>query len=284
MSVVRFWILKAVALLALLVTGPNVGEAQTHLRSLVLTPDVIGSILQNYYRAPMAEQLPAIVQAAVTQGMTEDRAKRLSLIAFMAGVIADDAKQIDRLAAMYAKLPGNHHAQLVRAILYSGRSDWKDQLERLKAAWPDKAAEIDTLSARGARAVYTLQRDGQPEVLDMNWAFFGATGRREPIVAIVEALGDLRAPEPAKVALAHTARLSLATQSIKHDRVFEICQRLQWGTFGNDLRGIIVAAQTNDFSRFKSDAEAAIRAAEAGQPVPGPVEAQAATARTTRRP
>lgn len=284
MAVVRMWLIKAFALLALVVTLPPHLHAQTHLRAVVLTPDVIGGILQNYYRAPMFDQVPAIVQAAITQGMAENRSKRLALIAFVAGIVSEDASQIDRLAAMYGKLAGNHHAQLVRAILYSGRPDWKAQLDRLKVMWPDKAAEIDALGARGPRAVYTLKREGQPEVLDMNWAFFGATGRREPVMLIIEALGDLRATDPVQVAMAHTARAALATQAIQHDRVFDICQRAQWGTYGNDLRSIVVAVQTKDLSRFKTDAETAIRAAEVGQPVPGPVEATAATARTTRRP
>jgi hypothetical protein len=285
MWVVRNWLIKAAAVLALIATFPTLANSQTHLRSANLTPELIGTILQNYYRAPMSEQVPAIVQAAITQGMAENRAKRLALIAFIAGIVSEDATQIDRLAAMYSKLAGNHHAQLVRAILYSGRTDWKEQLERLKTVWPDKAAEIDAIASRGARAVYTLQRDGQPEVLDMNWAFFGATGRREPIMLIIEALGDLRATDPGLVTTAHAARMALAAQAIQHDRVFDICQRAQWGTYGNDLGKIVAAAQTKDLSRFKAEAEAAIRAAESGQPVPSPGEATAASARSTpRRP
>jgi hypothetical protein len=284
MLVLRAWTFVVVAVLAPLYAAPPVAQAQTVLRSMNMTPDVIGTVLQNYYRAPMADQIPAVIAAAMAQGMANERPRRLALIAFMAGLIAEDDKHLDRLAPVFHKLPGDQPQRLMRAINYSGRPDTADLFARLKKLWPDKVADIDTIAALGAKPVYKLKREGQPEVLDMNWAFFGATGRREPIMAIIESLADLKSTDNVRLATAHSARWSLASQAIQHDVVFEICQKALWGTYGNEVRTIIAAANSRDLSRFKTDAEDALKAAAAGQPVSVPAEAMAATARTPKRP
>jgi hypothetical protein len=281
MSSLRSLATRIAVVVAVTLAAPTFGHAQTHLRGTTLTPDVITGVFQNYYRAPMPERVHEVVQAAIVQGLAETRPKRLALIAFMAGLIADNTAHVERLASVFGKLPGEQPERLVRAILYSGRPDWADQITRLKNLWPQHVAMIDRLAERGARPVYALKRDGQPEVLDMNWAYFGTTGSRAAVHAVIEMLGDLRASDPAKVAMAHAARHTLATQAMSHERVYEVCLRAQMGSYGDQMRLIIVASNNKDVSTFKTDAEAAIAAATAGKPVPVP-EALIMTTRSRR--
>lgn len=241
------------------VTGVAVAEAPAR-RLPTITPPVIRAVMDNYYQAPVPEFVPAIVEAAIAQGLTEDRGSRLTLIAFMAGLISADVDVVDRLRPVFDKRTPEQAMQLVRAILYSGRSDWQALVARLRKAWPDKAAEIDAVAARGARPVYSLGFTGQPEVLAMNWAFFGATGNAEPVRAIIGALGDLtHTADPDRVRLAHRARISLARRAAEHDRVMEICRQSTWGAHGEDMRAIIRAALYDDIARLEADAEAAMR-------------------------
>lgn len=285
MTALRFLRLLAarfVALMTLWLAPSDVVYAQTHLRGTNYTPEIIAGVFQNYYRAPMPEKIHEVVQAALVQGVAETRPKRLALIAFMAGLIAADTKHIERLAPVFVHMPGEHPERLVRAILYSGRTDWQEQLTRLKALWPSRVEMIDGLAQRGARAVYSLKRDGQPEVLDMNWAFFGATGWKEPVLAVIDILADLRSSDPAKLGLAHAARHTLATQAITHEAVYQIALRGQMGSYGDQMRLIVVAANNRDVSTFKTDADVAIAAANAGKPVPVP-EAIVMTTRSRTR-
>jgi hypothetical protein len=281
MSSLRYLAARIAVVAFMGLAAPSISHAQTHLRGAVLTPDVIAGVFQNYYRAPMPERVHEVVQAAVVQGLAETRPKRLALIAFMAGLIAENTLYVERLASVFGKLPGDQPERVVRAILYSGRPDWADQITRLKGFWPQHVAMIDRIAARGARPVFALKRDGQPEVLEMNWAYFGATGSRDAVLAVIEMMGDLRSTEPAKVALAHAARHTLATQAMTHDRVYDICLRAQMGSFGDQMRLIIVAANNKDVSAFKVEADAAIAAATAGKPVPVP-EALILTTRTRK--
>lgn len=265
------------ATMAIVSLAPN-AVAQTS-RTAALTPQVIDAILQNYYQAPLAEHVPAIIDAAMAHGLAEDRSKRLVLIAFIAGLIASDDGFVERLAPVFRKRPGDEPMRLVRAVLYSGRADSQILIDRLKLLWPERAAEITALAAKGAKAVYALSFQDQPVVLDMNWAFFGATGRPEPVMAIIGSLSDLRGTtDPARLAIAHGARWSLAVQARQHERVMDLCRKALWGSHAEDLRGVIKAAEANDIGVLKAEADEALKrlATEAaGQALP--------TAATARR-
>jgi hypothetical protein len=233
-------------------------RAQSYLAPL--TPAVIGSILETYYQGPLAEHVPAIIQSALAQTAADDRAKRLTLIGFMAGLIADDATVINRLVPVFDKLPGDQPMQLVRAVLYSGRPDGAHHIAALKARWPTRADAIDTIAAAGNKAVYQLKFAGQPEVLAMNWAFFGATGRKEPVLAMIAALADLRqTTDPERLAVAQTVRRSLALRAADDERVKDLCRQALWGSYGDDLRPVLAAAEARDLSLL--DAQAAPLAA-----------------------
>ncbi len=213
-----------------------------------LTPKAVAAIVETYYQGAVEEHIPTIIEALLAQNQTDERTKRLALIAFMAGLIAEDAKVIDRLAPVFQSRPGEQPMQLVRAILYSGRPDWKPQLDRLTALWPARAGEIDKTASVRAKPVYQLKFHGQPEVLEMNWAFFGASGRRESVMAIIDTLADLRSGDPVLVAAANANRRSLADRAMRDDSVMEICRRALWGSNGNELRPVLIAAEAGNLS------------------------------------
>jgi hypothetical protein len=238
------WIALSAVALSTAVTAPGFG--QSHIGQL--TPRAVGAIIETYYQGPIPEHIPAIIEAAMAQNQVDDRAKRLSLIAFTAGLIAQDAMFVERLKPVFQKLPGEQPLRLARAISYSGRSDWKALLEGLKVAWPNHATAIDALATTGGRAVYQLTFAGQPEVLEMNWAYFGATGRQEPVMAMIQTLAGLTSSDPERRAAAVAARHSLALAASRDEVIADVCRRALWGSYGNEMRAVLAAAQSGNMS------------------------------------
>jgi hypothetical protein len=263
------------ASLASLIAWSGLASAQAQSQTAHLTPQAVAAIVETYYQGAIKEHIPTLVQASIAHNQTDERAKRLALIAFMAGLIADDATFVERLAPVFHVLPGEQPMRLVRAILYSGRPDWMAQLNRLKGLWPARAAEIDKTASIGAKPVYELKFRGQPEVLDMSWAYFGASGRRESVMAIIDTLADLRSDDPALVAAAVVNRRSLADRATRDELVMEICRRALWGSNGNELRAVVIAAEAGNLSLLDDVEPVAV-----SQQLPAPT---AATARSPRR-
>ncbi len=208
-----------------------------------LTPDAISAFIANYYRAPDPKAVPAMVKAALDAGLLEQQNRRMVMIGFMAGLIATDASVVDRLAPLFEKLPGDQPMRLPRAIAYSGRPDWSLHTARLKNLWPARAQEIETLAAKGGRPIPLLKTDNNPLIVDMNWAYFGATGQREAIDKIIAVLATASdSTNPQSLLTAQTAKWSLIANAAQHPRVMEICREHLAGPQAEQIKEIIAAA------------------------------------------
>lgn len=64
-----------------------------------------------------------------------------------------------------------------------------------------------------------------PEHLDMLWTDFFATGNEKSVQKIITKLSDLNSTDPLDLATAGSAQWSLASNSIQHERVLEICTK-----------------------------------------------------------
>jgi hypothetical protein len=64
----------------------------------------------------------------------------------------------------------------------------------------------------------------EPAHLDKLWADFFATGNEASIRKIITKLADLKSNNQYDVVTANSARWSLASNSIAHDKVFEVCK------------------------------------------------------------
>ncbi|MEQ1647082.1 MAG: hypothetical protein ABL898_00730 [Hyphomicrobiaceae bacterium] len=221
---------------------PTAPSATSH--DARLTPEVVSLFMANYYRAPEPNVVPSIIQAAINSGLLEQQSRRMPVIAFMAGLIATDPTFVNRLAPLFEKLPGEQPMRLTRAIIYSGRPDWSLHTARLKNMWPTKADEIETLASKGGRSIPHLKTEGNPLVIDMNWAYFGATGHRDAVEKVIAALPTALDGSNAQVLLtAQSAKWSLTSNAAQHPLVLDICHQHRTGPHGEQLKEVITAAE-----------------------------------------
>jgi len=60
--------------------------------------------------------------------------------------------------------------------------------------------------------------------LDILWADFFATGNEKSVIRIISVLKDLNSTEPSSKMIAGSAKWSLTSNAIRHDRVLSICK------------------------------------------------------------
>lgn len=75
-----------------------------------------------------------------------------------------------------------------------------------------------------------------PDHLDMLWCDFFATGNEASIERISTKLKDLKSEDAVQKVTAGSARWSLISNSVQHDRVYQICQKLAETTADPELK------------------------------------------------
>ena len=225
-----------------------------------ITDDAIATFVATYHKRPDPLRLPAILKAAQDNGYLRDKARRHVVIGFLAGLIAEDAKYVTTLAPYFADLPSDLPLRLPRAIAYSGRADWLRQMQTLKSLWPMKAAEIEAIIRDGGKSIPKLPVDLQALALDLNWGYFGATGRKEPVQAIIAGLaGADDKANPVRISNAYAAKLSLVNNALKNDRVLAWCREAQTGVHAAHMKSVVEAVQARDPDRIRREGDEALK-------------------------
>lgn len=181
--------------------------------------------------------------------------------AFVAGLIATNPEFITHLAPIYDELTDETGLGLVRAIMMSGREDWADRLSQLRKMWPGRAKIIDGFVAKGPQPITSMDPLAHQGLLDMLWAYYGATASPKAVETIVSALAGVHEKQIAsRLMIAYAAKYSIAAKASDSPKFAALCKPLLTGPHGSVLRDALLAAETNNFDRLKSEATAAIHA------------------------
>lgn len=170
------------------------------------------------YRAkPQPTRVPELVRAVSRLGAFSDPESAGAYVGFIAGVLGANPDRADELVAAMFPLPAEDHWMIVRAIAYSGLPDWKEMLTRFADRMPTRQAMIDkyvdgkipTLigiappkersfgekvkglfdsEQRAAANAVTWAMDSSPELLDVLWGYYFATGSYAPIYRMIAML------------------------------------------------------------------------------------------------
>ncbi len=181
--------------------------------------------------------------------------------AFVAGLIYTNPEFVTLLAPIYYELTDTTAMGLPRAILMSGRDDWQERLAQLQKLWPGRAKLMDELASRGARPIPEMDPLVHPSVLEMLWAYYGATGSTKAVETLVSALAGLNEQKVvSRLKTAYAAKYSIAAKASDSPKFAALCKPLVNGPNGEALRDALLAAETSNFDRLTTEANAAILA------------------------
>jgi hypothetical protein len=153
------------------------------------SPERLMDWISNYRKHKNPSRVPAAVHAMQDYGLFADEEKAWFCTGFIAGVLGSNPKDGPALVPRMFPMPDKEQAVIIRAIVYSGRPDWRELLEKNSSRMPLRRPLIDDFLA-GKRPVLMelpLDHGGSPGIYAL-WGYYVATGQYEPVVRIMQAL------------------------------------------------------------------------------------------------
>ena len=153
------------------------------------TPEQLMDWVSNYRKHRNPSRVPAAVNAMNTYGLFGDEEKAWFCTGFIAGVLGSNPKDGASLVGRMLPLPDKEQGVIIRAIVYSGRPDWRELLEKFSPRMPLRRPLIDDFLSGKRPTLMDLQLDhgGSPGIYAL-WGYYVATGQHEPVVRIMDAL------------------------------------------------------------------------------------------------
>ena len=251
--------------------------------------DSILKWINAYRRKPDPEALPAVVRALSAMQAFKDAETSGAYVGFIAGVLGNNpARAGDLIAKMIPIDPGDHWV-LVRAIAYSGLSDWKELLATFVDRMPTRRAMIDKyldgklptleqIDFRPAKpgmfdkikATFSPDKDKKkaaalkptPELIDLLWGYYLATGEYAPIESVIKLLPLATDRDNVdNLTTGSAAKFTLASNAVRDT---ELLAMLQWAVKSQPkeiavvLKDVIETAETVDTVHMRQESLAAI--------------------------
>ncbi len=244
----------------------------------------------NAYRGkPEPDGLPVLVRTLSDRQAFKDAETSGAYIGFIAGVLGANPDRAEELVAKMLPIAPADHWVLVRAIAYSGLPDWKEVLATFVDRMPTrrvmineyldgKLPTLDQIAYRPAKPGVldkikrVLKIDGDhkkevaiepsPELIDVLWGYYLATGAFAPIGRIIKLLplandkdnvDNLTTGSAAKFTLA-----SNAVRDLKLLAMLKAAVKTEPKEVAAVLKDVIETAETVDTARMRRESLAAI--------------------------
>jgi hypothetical protein len=252
------------------------------------SPDQLMDWISNYRDHKQPWRVPSAVHAMEEYGLFGDEEKAWFCIGFVAGVLGANPKDGPGMIPKMFPMPDKEQAVIIRAIVYSGRPDWRELLEKNASRMPLRRPLIDDFLNGKRPTLMTLPLDsgGSPGIYAL-WGYYVATGQHEPVVRIMEALrwsktktdsgfsfrkifsgwgSDPSAVE--KITTGGTAKWTLASYA-ERDRQLIALYRAEHGRqpveIATPLKDVIEAAENFESEKVRKDQFGAIEDAQRTQ-------------------
>ena len=262
-------------------------------RQLEVAPkEAILGWINQYRHHPDSEQVPPAIKGLSRLGVLTDTEGAGVYVGFLAGVFARNPDRIDALVAKMLPLSEEHQWAIVRAIAYSGLSDWRTVLQRNAGRMPARrvmierflAGKLPTLDPAPIEKDQTwgervrsqmlfasyfskpkkdVSLDLTPDLLDTLWGYYYATGDYRPLSRIILMLRWTKERDVLeKLTLGSMAKYTLAINSSRNP---DLLARVKWAETQPQpdavkpvLKEIVEAAETVETGKMRNEALAAI--------------------------
>ncbi|MFY0614495.1 MAG: hypothetical protein JXQ99_23395 [Hyphomicrobiaceae bacterium] len=215
-----------------------------------------------YRDDPQPGRVPALVKAIAAKGLLQEQDRAGIYIGFVAGVLADNQVDADKLVTAMFPLPPAAQVLVIKAIVYSGLPDWKQRLGRFVERMPARQILIRKFLYGKKPTLAKLPLDKGPEVLDTWWGYYFATGSYEPVLHIMKALkwSDER-DKLERLTVGSMAKWTLASHAANNKHLLDFCRSEiahQPKKTAKVLREVVGAAETFETGKIRKQAVAAI--------------------------
>ena len=246
--------------------------------------------INGYRRRPDPDNLPALVQALSAMQAFKDAESAGAYIGFTAGVLGANPARAELLVAKMLSIDPADQWVLVRAIAYSGLPNWRELLATFVDRMPSRRAMIDkyldgklptldqiayriakpgmlarieaAFTPENARPPKPVLLEPSPELIDVLWGSYLATGTAAPVERIIKLLPLANDKDSVdNLTTGSAAKFTLASNAVRDLELLAILKRAA-KTEPQDvtvvLDDVIETAETVDTVRMRKESLAAI--------------------------
>ncbi|HEX9881906.1 MAG TPA: hypothetical protein VGA65_05310 [Hyphomicrobium sp.] len=217
--------------------------------------------INDYRHHPEPKRLPAAVKAMREFGLLKDIEQGGIYIGFIAGVIGFNPDTAETLIADMFPMPPPDQIVVVKAIAYSGLSDWKDLMGKFVERMPARKVVIERYLYGKMKVLRELPLD-EPIAVDANWGYYFATGSPEPIQRLVRALAwSQNKNDVEKLTVGSMVKWTLAQNASKDWELLGYLKTSlphQPDKVAIPLKDVIESAETFELAHIRKDAMGAI--------------------------
>jgi hypothetical protein len=251
-----------------------------------------GAILKwvdGYRYRPQPAGLPALVRALSEMGAFRDTEGAGAYVGFISGVLGGNPTRAQYLIARTLEVAPSDHWVLVRAIAYSGLPNWKYLLRFFAGRMPTRRVMIndyldgklptldqiaypspkrgwfDKIGAafRFGAAKKRVALQPSPQLIDVLWGNYLATGSYQPVAKIIKFLPLADDHDSVNnLTTGSAAKFTLASNAVRDQHLLTT---LEWAARAKQpketaaaLKDVIETAETVDTTRMRSESLAAI--------------------------
>jgi hypothetical protein len=213
-------------------------------------------------------------------------------LGFIAGAIGSNPAKAEQLVNSFFPVPPEDEWVVIRAIAYSGLSDWRNLLRRVSPKMPARRVMIDAYLAGTLptltdipleekkpgmmdklKTVFSRKKDdkklnvamtyaGNQDLLDTLWGYYFATGSHLPILRIMQMLPWSKSRDTVeKLTVGSMARYTLASYAVRDANLREFLRSemaSQPEAIKVPLAEAVQAADTVQLGAVRKDALAAV--------------------------
>ena len=277
----------AAVVLAMGMMGP--AAAATPRSATPNSNEAILKWINDYRHQPDPEGLPNVVRALSGMQAFKDAETSGPYIGFIAGVLGGNPERAEILVARMLPIAPPDHWVLVRAIAYSGLPNWREVLATFVDRMPTRRAMIDqyldgklpTLEQidyrpakpgmfdkikvslhLGEERKQQVMLAPSPELIDVLWGYYLATGSYEPVQRIIKLLPLADDKDNVdNLTTGSAAKFTLASNAVRDTELLEM---LKWAVKSQPketavvLDDVIETAETVDTVHMRKESLAAI--------------------------
>ena len=219
--------------------------------------------INGYRSAPEPKRLPDAVRAMGEFGLLRELDQAGLQVGFIAGVLSTNPDTAPRLIAQMFPMPPEDQVILIKAIAFSGLSNWRQVLSAFAERMPARQVLIDKYLFGDGKTLFELPLDEGSFVLDSHWGYYFGSGSEAAVGRIVSALAWMSEGDSVdKLTIAAMAKWTLATNATRDKDLLDSLKgqmNVQESEIARvHLRDVILAAETFETAKIRRDAVAAI--------------------------
>ncbi len=264
--------------------------AAQRLTPALNSTDAILKWINSYRHKPDPEGLPIVVHALSSMQAFKDAESSGPYIGFIAGVLGANPALAENLVLRMISIDPADHWVLVRAIAYSGLPRWKDLLATFVDRMPTrreminkyldgklptlqqidfqttKPGMLDKIEASlhiGNKPEKIVALEPTPELIDVLWGYYLATGSDAPIESVIKLLPLANDHDNVdNLTTGSAAKFTLASNAVRDTDLLAMLQaaeKKQPDDIKPVLKDVIETAETVDTVHMRQESLAAIQ-------------------------